>query len=141
MAMRIMGLDLGTRRIGIAVSDELGMTAQPVTTLRRRTAAADLAQLKNLAEAHQVEKWVVGLPLHMNGTEGPEAARARQFGAALESASGRPVEFFDERLSTRSAERVLLEADMSRKKRRQLIDRLSAVIILQGWLDQRGARP
>ena len=139
--MRIMGLDLGTRRIGIAVSDELGMTAQPVTTLRRHTAAADLAQLKNLAEAHQVEKWVVGLPLHMNGTEGPEAARARQFGAALESASGRPVEFFDERLSTRSAERVLLEADMSRKKRRQLIDRLSAVIILQGWLDQRGARP
>jgi len=141
MAMRTMGLDLGTHRIGIAVSDELGMTAQPVTTLRRRTAAADLAQLKNLAEAHQVEKWVVGLPLHMNGTEGPEAAQARQFGAALESASGRPVEFFDERLSTRFAERVLLEADMSRKKRRQLIDRLSAVIILQGWLDQRGARP
>jgi len=139
--MRTMGLDLGTHRIGIAVSDELGMTAQPVTTLRRRTAAADLAQLKNLAEAHQVEKWVVGLPLHMNGTEGPEAAQARQFGAALESASGRPVEFFDERLSTRFAERVLLEADMSRKKRRQLIDRLSAVIILQGWLDQRGARP
>lgn len=139
--MRTMGLDLGTRTIGIAVTDELGITAQPVTTLRRRTVAVDLAQLKDLAEAHQVEKWVVGLPLHMNGTEGREAAQARQFGAALESASGRPVEFFDERLSTRSAERVLLEADMSRRKRRQVIDRLAAVIILQGWLDQRGARP
>ena len=138
--MRTMGLDLGTRTIGIAVSDELGITAQPVTTLRRRTVASDLAQLKDLAEVHQVEKWVVGLPLHMNGTEGPEAAQARQFGAALESASGRPVEFFDERLSTKSAERVLLEADMSRRKRRKLIDRLAAVIILQGWLDQRGAR-
>ena len=138
--MRTMGLDLGTRTIGIAISDELGITAQPVTTLRRRTVASDLAQLKDLAEVHQVERWVVGLPLHMNGTEGPEAARARQFGAALERASGRPVEFFDERLTTKSAERVLLEADMSRRKRRQLIDRLAAVIILQGWLDGRGAR-
>jgi|SRR5215831_17246502 len=141
MTMRTMGLDLGTRNIGVAVSDELGITAQPVTTVRRRTLAADLAELKTLAQAHQVEKWVVGLPLHMNGSEGPKAVQARQFGAALENASGRPVEFFDERLSTRSAERVLLEADMSRRKRRQVIDRLAAVIILQGWLDQRGARP
>jgi len=136
-----MGLDLGTRTIGVAVSDELGLTAQAVTTIRRRSPTADLSELNRLADALEVERWVVGLPLNMNGTEGPKAAQARDFGAVLERNSGRPVEFWDERLSTRAAERALLEADLSRSKRRGVIDRVAAVIILQGWLDSaRGAR-
>ena len=139
--MRTMGLDLGTRTIGVAVSDELGLTAQAVTTIRRRSPTADLSELNRLADALEVERWVVGLPLNMNGTEGPKAAQARDFGAVLERNSGRPVEFWDERLSTRAAERALLEADLSRSKRRGVIDRVAAVIILQGWLDSaRGAR-
>jgi putative Holliday junction resolvase len=138
MQMRTMGLDLGTRTIGVAVSDELGLTAQPVTTLRRRSLSADLSELNRLAHDHQVGRWVVGLPLNMNGTEGAKAAQAREFGAVLEKDSGHPVEFWDERLSTRAAERVLLEADVSRSKRREVIDRVAAVIILQGWLDSGG---
>jgi putative holliday junction resolvase len=136
--MRTMGLDLGTRTIGVAVSDELGLTAQPVTTLRRRSLSADLSELNRLAHAHQVERWVVGLPLNMNGTEGEKAVQAREFGAVLEKNSGQPVEFWDERLSTRAAERTLLEANISRSKRREVIDRVAAVIILQGWLDSGG---
>jgi putative holliday junction resolvase len=141
MQMRTMGLDLGTRTIGVAVSDELGLTAQAVTTIRRRSRSADLAELRSLADTHQVKQWVVGLPLNMNGTEGPKAAQARDFGAVLEKNSGRPVEFWDERLSTKAAERALLEVDISRSKRRRVIDRVAAVIILQGWLDSpRGLR-
>lgn len=139
--MRTMGLDLGTRTIGVAVSDELGLTAQAVTTIRRRSSSADLSELNRLADALEVERWVVGLPLNMNGTEGPRAAQARDFGAVLAKNSGRPVEFWDERLSTKEAERALLEADLSRSKRRAVIDRVAAVIILQGWLDSaRGSR-
>src|SRR5258708_26867119 len=136
--MRTMGLDLGTRTIGVAVSDELGLTAQPVTSLRRRSLSADLSELNRLAHDHQVGRWVVGLPLNMNGTEGAKAAQAREFGAVLGKNSGHPVEFWDERLSTRAAERVLLEADVSRSKRREVIDRVAAGVIPQGWVDPAG---
>jgi putative Holliday junction resolvase len=137
--MRTMGLDVGTKTVGIAVSDALGITAQGITTLRRQNLKADLAELARLCEAHEVTRLVVGLPLNMDGTEGPRAEASRSFGAAAGRATGLPVIYWDERLTTVAAQRVLLEADVSRKKRRQVVDQLAAQLILQGWLDlQRG---
>ncbi len=133
--MRIMGLDVGSKTVGVAISDELHLIAQALLTIRRSTHASTLAKLRGLAEEHGVERIVVGLPLHMNGTEGREANNAREFGQSVAAALGQPVEFWDERLSTVAAERVLLEGNVSRQKRKQVIDHLAAAIILQGWLD------
>jgi putative Holliday junction resolvase len=135
-----MGLDLGSKTIGVAVSDELFLTAQPVLTLRRSGLRSDLAGLKQLANEHSVQQIVLGLPLNMDGSEGPMAKAAREFGAAIEAKIGLPVEFWDERLSTAAAERALLEGDVSRKKRREVIDRLAASIILQSWLEAHRTR-
>ena len=133
--MRSFGLDVGTKTVGVAVSDGLGLTAQPVTTLRRSNLRADLTELRRLAEHHSVEHVVVGLPLNMDGTEGPSAAEARRFGDAVVRQLGLPVDYWDERLTTTAANRVLLEADLSRAKRRAVVDRVAAALILQGWLD------
>ncbi|HZH04898.1 MAG TPA: Holliday junction resolvase RuvX [Myxococcaceae bacterium] len=135
--MRAMGLDVGTQTVGVAVSDALGLTAQPVTTVRRQNMRVDLGALSAIARAREVTHVVVGLPLNMDGTEGPRAAASRKFGAVVEDALGVPVEYWDERLSTVGATRVLLEADLSRVKRRKVVDRAAAVWILQGWLDAR----
>ena len=132
---RSFGLDVGTKTVGVAVSDVLGLTAQPVTTLRRTNLRADLTELRRLAEHHSVEHVVVGLPLNMDGTEGPSAAEARRFGDAVVRQLGLPVDYWDERLTTTAANRVLLEADLSRAKRRAVVDRVAAALILQGWLD------
>ena len=130
-----MGLDVGTRTIGVAVSDELSITGQALTTLRRSNLRTDLRALCELIEKHGVNRIVVGLPLNMDGSEGPQAASCRQLGRALAEASGIAVEHWDERLSTVAAERFLLEADVSRRKRRNVEDSLAAAIILPGWLD------
>ncbi len=135
-----MGLDVGSKTVGVAVSDALGITAQGVTTVRRTGLKRDLAALEALAREHEVTRAVVGLPINMDGTEGPRAEASREFARALEQALGIPVELWDERLSTVAAERALLEADVSRAKRRQVIDQVAATLILQGWLDAR-ARP
>jgi putative Holliday junction resolvase len=135
--MRILGLDVGSKTVGVAVSDPLGITAQGVTTLRRKSAKGDVADVKRLAAEYEASRVVVGLPLNMDGSEGPRAAASRAFGDAVSEATGLPVEYQDERLSTVAAERVLLEGDVSRKKRREVIDRLAAQIILQAWLDAR----
>jgi putative Holliday junction resolvase len=132
---RTMGLDVGTRTIGVAVSDELSITGQALTTLRRSNLRTDLRALCELIEKHGVNRIVVGLPLNMDGSEGPQAASCRQLGRALAEASGIAVEHWDERLSTVAAERFLLEGDVSRRKRRNVVDSLAAAIILQGWLD------
>ena len=132
-----MGLDVGSKTIGVAISDELGLTAQGLTTVRRSNLKADLAGLEAIAAEHRVDRLVVGLPLNMNGTEGPRAAESRKLGEAAAKALELPVEYWDERLSTVAAERVLIEADLSRKKRRGVIDQVAASIILQGWLDAR----
>jgi putative holliday junction resolvase len=137
--MRAMGLDVGTKTVGVAVSDPLGLTAQGVTTLRRTSLKADLKALAGMIRELEVDRLVVGLPLNMDGTEGPRAAASREFGEALASASALPVEYWDERLSTVAAQRVLLEADVSRRKRREVIDQMAAQLILQGWLDSRRA--
>lgn len=137
--MRTLGLDVGTKTIGVAVSDALDLTAQTVTTVRRTQLKADLAALRELVRAHEAERFVVGLPLNMDGSEGPRAEATRKFVEALTQALGLPVELWDERLSTVAAQRTLLEADLSRAKRREVIDQLAAQFILQGWLDSRGA--
>jgi putative Holliday junction resolvase len=135
--MRTLGLDVGTKTIGVAVSDGLGLTAQAVTTIRRSNLKADLAALSALAREHEGSCVVVGLPLNMDGSEGPRAEASRTFAEAVTQALGVPVEFWDERLSTVAAERTLLEADLSRARRRQVIDQVAAQFILQGWLDAR----
>jgi putative Holliday junction resolvase len=136
---RVMGLDYGERRIGVALSDPLGFTAQPLRTLERVTLAADLEVLAALARHHEVRRFVIGLPLALDGSRGERVRKTEEFARRLGRATGLPVEAWDERFTSVQAERVLLEADLSRKKRREVIDTTAAVLILQGWLDARGA--
>ncbi|HBK53787.1 Holliday junction resolvase RuvX [Syntrophomonas wolfei] len=133
--MRIMGLDLGEKRIGIAFSDPMGWTAQGHSILQRKGLKKDLSYLQELCQEFQVEKIVLGLPLNMNGTMGPKALESQEFARALQEVLKIPVDLWDERLSSKSAERVLLEADLSRKRRKELIDKIAAVHILQAYLD------
>ncbi len=134
--MRILGLDIGSKRIGVAVSDELGLTAQGVETLICKDQERDVGTIVNLAEKYGVEEIVVGIPYNMDGTEGPQVEKVRSIAQRIKQKVRVPVREWDERLSTVAAERVLLEADMSRRKRRKAIDKVAAVIILQGYLDR-----
>lgn len=136
-----MGLDVGTKTVGVAVADELGITAQPITVVRRSNLKADLAELIRLAADRSVDRFVVGLPLNMDGSEGPRALATRKFGDALAKASNLLIVYQDERLTTVAAERSLLEADVSRQKRREVIDQVAASLILQGWLDAQPRSP
>ena len=135
--MRIMALDLGERRIGVALSDALGITAQPLMTYNRAkdNRKEDIAGLWELIKKHEVEKLVVGLPKNMNNTLGFKAEEVQNFIKALVEVEEIPVEWVDERLTTVSAERALLEADVSRKKRKSVIDKMAAVLILQTYLE------
>ncbi len=132
---RILALDFGARRIGLAISDPLGLTAQGLPTLERSNRERDLAALLALAREREVTLWVMGLPLHLSGTEGAQAQKVRTFGALLAARSGLPVEYWDERLTTVAAQRVLREAELSLAKRRQAVDRLAAVVLLQSYLE------
>ena len=132
---RILALDVGTKTIGVAVSDPLGLTAQGVTTVRRSDAAADLAAVQTIIDEYQVEEILIGLPLNMNGTAGPAVAMAKEFGELLAAKIALPIVYRDERLSTVAAERYLLEGDLSRQKRKKVIDKMAAVFVLQGYLD------
>ncbi|MDA8211249.1 MAG: Holliday junction resolvase RuvX [Clostridia bacterium] len=138
--MRIMGLDVGDATIGVAVSDPMGWTAQGIEVIRRRgKEAEDFRRLSELISQWEVERIVVGLPKNMNGTIGPRAEKVLEFTGRLAEATGLPVETWDERLSTVVAEKALIQADVSRGKRKKVVDKLAAVIILQGWLDSRQA--
>lgn len=137
--MRALGLDVGERTVGVAVSDALGLTAQGLTTLRRTGLRADIAALRQLARTHDVTCAVVGLPLNMDGSEGASATRARAFGAALGTALGVPVDYWDERLTTVAAQRALREGGVPARKQRAVVDQVAAALILQGWLDAQGA--
>lgn len=136
--MRIGALDVGDRRIGVAVSDELGLTAQGLLVLSRTTLEADLHALRECFGPYAPSTIVVGLPRNMNGSEGPQAEKVRRFAADLETALGIPLVMWDERLSTVAAERVLIEGNVRRAKRKQVIDKVAAVVILQGYLDSLG---
>ncbi len=137
--MRILGLDIGSKTIGVAVSDPLGWTAQGVTTIYRKDMGSDLKDIEGFVSQYEVEKILVGLPLRMDGTEGDQAAKIQKFAALLrEHFKNTPVILWDERLSTVAAERTLLEADLSRAKRKKVINQMAAVFILQGYLDSQG---
>jgi len=134
--MRIMGLDVGERTIGIAVSDPLGWTAQGIDTIRRKgNLDEDINSLKRIIAEYDVEQIVVGLPKNMNGTLGPSAIRSKDLADIIFKETGLPVEMWDERLSTMAAEKTLLEGNVSRAKRKNVIDKMAAVIILQSYLD------
>ncbi|MCK5010567.1 MAG: Holliday junction resolvase RuvX [Deltaproteobacteria bacterium] len=135
--MRILGLDVGSKTIGVAVSDELSLTAQGLTTLKRKVLKQDIKQLLKVIEENGVEKVVVGLPKNMNGSLGPSAEMVISLIGELKKFVDLPVVTWDERLSTVAAQRVLLEADMSRKKRKRVVDKVAAILILQGYLDNR----
>ena len=134
---RILALDLGKRRIGLAISDELGITAQGLETLHRTRLREDLARLKKLAADRNVTLMVMGNPLHMSGDEGRGAEHARDFAGRLEAATGIPVQMWDERLTTVEAQRVLRESGASIEKRAKAVDRLAAVILLESFLEAR----
>ena len=134
--MRIMGLDLGKKTIGVAVSDEMGFSAQPITVIRRKGLKQDLTELAALIEQYDVTSIVLGLPRNMNGSIGPQAEKSKVFGAMLEEKFQLKIDYWDERLTTVSAERVLLEGDVSRAKRKKVIDKVAASLILQGYLDR-----
>ncbi|QFT89970.1 Putative Holliday junction resolvase [Bacillus sp. THAF10] len=135
--MRILGLDVGSKTVGVAVSDEMGWTAQGLETIKIDEAVNNLGfkRLKQIIAEYKPEKVVIGLPKNMNGSVGPRGEASQAYGAKLTEKTGLPVIYWDERLSTVAAERILLTADVSRKKRKQVIDKMAAVVILQGYLD------
>jgi len=132
---KILALDYGSKRIGVAVSDPLGITAQPVTVINRKGKKKDIPEILGIIKEREVGKIVVGLPLNMNGSKGTLYDDVKKFGALLESKSGLPVDYLDERLTTVQAEKVLLSGDVSRSKRRKVIDKTAAVLILQNYLN------
>ena len=136
LLMRTMGLDMGTRTIGVAISDELGITAQGLKTLRRKSMEEDLKEIAAIVGQFEIGKIVVGLPKNMDGTLGKQAEMVLKWMKVLSDKIQVPVVTWDERLSTVGACKVLLEADLSRAKRKKVIDKLAAVLILQGYLDQ-----
>jgi len=137
--MKIIGLDVGSKTIGVAVSDALGLTAQGLTTIKwneNNIHSAD-EQLKKIIEEHEIGKAVIGLPKHMNGSIGERGKASERFAEHFKKTHHIPTVLWDERLSTIAAERTLLEADVSRQKRKKVIDKIAAMMILQGYLDQK----
>ena len=134
--MRILGVDLGEKRVGLALSDSLGITAQGVETIHVKGEHEICSKIMKVIKEKAVDKIVFGLPKNMNGTLGPQAEKVQKIAQKLKKLSNLPIDYEDERLSTMSAEKVLLEADTSRAKRKKVIDRLAAVIILQSYLDR-----
>lgn len=131
--MRIMGLDFGERTIGVAVSDSLLLTAQGIKTIRR--SKKELEELREIIQTYDVDEIVLGYPKNMNGTLGPRAQMTEEFASVLKEEFGLGLILWDERLSTVGAQRSLIAADVSRTKRKQVIDKMAAVFILQGYLD------
>ena len=133
---RLMGLDLGTKTIGVALSDGLRLSATPLTTIRRTKFTADAEALLSLIAEHEVVGIVLGLPLNMDGSEGPRVQSTRAFARNLATQTELPIAFWDERLSTSAVTRTLIDADVSRAKRGEVVDKLAASFILQGALDR-----
>jgi putative Holliday junction resolvase len=135
--VRVLGVDFGTKRLGLALSDPDGTLALPAGTLTRRALGEDLAALRRLVEEKGVERAVVGLPLHMDGRRGPEAEAAEVFAAALAEATGIPVDLLDERWTTVEAERALREGGVRGRRRRQAVDSMAASLLLRSYLERR----
>jgi len=142
MSGRVLAMDVGERRIGLAVSDELGMAAHGIQTLQRQGLRLDMGNIRKVLSEYEIAKIVVGMPYNMNGTLGPRGEETLKFIKDLEKniPEGVSVLPWDERLTTHAAQRVLLEADMSRAKRKKKVDQLAAVLILQGYLDSQSCQ-
>ncbi|MCW5983082.1 MAG: Holliday junction resolvase RuvX [Bryobacteraceae bacterium] len=138
-AGRVLALDFGKRRIGLAISDETGLTAQGLETLERTNVREDLARLADLAAGRSVRLILMGDPIRLSGVPGRQSEHVRDFARRLTAKTGLPVEFWDERLTTVEAQRVLKESGISSRKRAQAVDRLAAVILLESYLDWRNA--
>jgi putative Holliday junction resolvase len=138
---RILGLDVGSRRIGVAISDPLGVTAQGLETLQRKTKKHDFSYLHHLIREYDVKEIVVGLPLRMSGAEGIQAEKMHAFVDDLRKRFKLPVHLWDERLTSAEANRLLRATDLSIEKRGQAVDRMAAILILQSWMQSRTARP
>jgi len=139
---RVLGLDVGSKTIGMAVSDPLGITAQGLETLRRKNKRLDFLGLQSVVQEYQVAEIVVGYPLRLSGSEGRQSEKMQQFAEELRRHFGLPVHLWDERLTSSQANRVLREAELSIKKRGAAVDRMAAVLILQSWMEAReAARP
>lgn len=137
--MSILGLDLGKRRIGLAIADVPALGARPLTTLIRTSFTHDLESLRGIIADRQVRRIVLGLPLNMNGSEGPAARHAREFAARLSQALALPVDLYDERLTSFEAEARVKESSPGRKSRKLMVDQVAAALILEGWLAEHGA--
>ncbi len=138
--MRILGLDIGDRTVGVAVCDPLGLTAQGITTIKRKSVVLDIEEIAQICKKYEVETIVSGLPKNMNGTIGPQGEKVQRFCEKLKETIDLPVKMWDERLSTVAANRVMLEGDLSRSKRKKIVDKIAATFILQGYLDSLGTR-
>jgi len=136
---RILGLDVGNRRIGVAISDELGITAQPVLTLLRKNPRADVRSLARLVRKYNCREIVVGNPLRLTGGKSPQAEKTQKFAQWLADETKLPVHLWDERLTTVEAHRILYQAGRHRTEHRRVVDQVAAVLILQDFLDSRGA--
>jgi putative Holliday junction resolvase len=134
---RVLGLDVGARRIGVAISDPLGITAQGLETLHRKNKKYDLQFLNRIIREYAVQEIVVGLPLRMSGAEGIQAEKIHVFAEDLRKHFKLPVHLWDERLTSAEANRLLRETDLSIEKRGQAVDRMAAILILQGWMEHR----
>jgi len=135
MPSRILALDYGTKRIGVALSDELKWTAQPLETFERRALDWDVAHIAALVSSHDVERVVLGFPLQLDGRQGPAVLAMRVFAEKLEAGISVPIVLWDERMTTKAAEDLLIAADVSRKKRKGVVDRIAAAILLQSYLE------
>ena len=136
---RVLGLDVGSRRIGIAVSDPLGITAQGLETLQRQNKRVDFEKLEKLARDYAIAEVVVGFPLRMSGAEGVQAEKMHRFADELRERLQIPVHLWDERLTSAEANRLLRETDMSIQRRAQVVDQMAAVLILQSWMERQNA--
>lgn len=134
---RILGLDVGSKRIGVAVSDPLGITAQGLETIHRQNKRLDFERLEKVVREYSVAEIVVGFPLRMSGAKGIQAEKMQRFADELRERIQLPVHLWDERLSSAQANRLLRETDMSIKRRGQVVDQMAAVLILQSWMDAR----
>lgn len=137
--MRIMGLDVGSKTVGVAISDALGWTAQGIETVKIDEANGEFGveRITELVKEYAITEFVVGYPKNMNNTVGPRGEASENYKKLLEETFSLPVKLWDERLTTMAAERMLIDADVSRKKRKQVIDKMAAVMILQGYLDSK----
>ncbi|MCM1258260.1 MAG: Holliday junction resolvase RuvX [Roseburia sp.] len=137
--MRILGLDFGDHTVGVAVSDPLGITAQGVEIIRRKSPGKlrqTLARIESLVSSYRVEKIVLGYPKNMNGTEGERCEKTKEFKEMLKRRTGLPVELWDERLTTVAADKIMTESNISGERRKEYVDEIAAMLILQGYLER-----